>query len=446
MNVFIQGAFMSHSSFSVGIYTLGCKVNQYESEAIAEAFIARGASILPPSQVCDVYVINTCTVTAESDRKARQFIRRAIRNNPKAYILVIGCFSQVSPEEVASIKGVDYVGGNSNKLSVVTAALELLKNGQKAPSPIMKLSTPDQNGFERMQITRFDRTRAYVKIEDGCENKCAYCIIPSARGTVRSKDPDQVLEEVRVLTENGCREIVLTGIETASYGKDLEGYGLADLLCEIDRIPNVGRIRLGSLDPSLMKQDFVDRIATLKSLAPHFHLSMQSASDKILALMKRKYNRRMALDGMERLRKAFPTVQFTTDMIVGFPHESEADFEDSLEFVKEAGFLMVHVFPYSKRKGTVAATMDGQIPEQIKHERVTRLSDVAACARASILESMIGKTVDVLFETYTDHIAYGHTAEFIEVACQADRALQACTLPVHIERHNGNRCIGTLRI
>lgn len=435
---------MSHSSFSVGIYTLGCKVNQYESEAIAEAFEAEGGRVIPPSERCDVYVINTCTVTAESDRKARQFIRRAIRNNPTAYILVVGCFSQVSPEDVASIEGVDYVGGNSDKLSVVEAALKLLENGQKNNTPILNCAPPDQNGFERIKITRFDRTRAYVKIEDGCENKCAYCIIPSARGTVRSKAPSQIIEEVRGLTENGCREIVLTGIETASYGKDLDGYTLADLLSEVDQIPNIGRIRLGSLDPSLMKQSFVDRIAPLKSLAPHFHLSMQSASDRILGLMKRKYNRRIALEGIERLRKTFPNVQFTTDMIVGFPHETEEDFMESLRFVEEAKFLMVHVFPYSRRKGTVAAQMDGQIPEQIKHERVSRLSKVTANTRARILDCMIGKTVDVLFETYADHTAYGHTAEFIEVACNADRPLQGCTLPVRIEHHNGTQCIGTL--
>ena len=299
---------MEYTDRKIGIYTLGCKVNQYESEAIAEAFAGEGFSVVSPTEVCDVYVINTCTVTAESDRKARQFIRRAIGKNPNAYILVTGCYSQASPDAVAAIKGVDYVSGNAQKLAVVKAAKELIAGGKKPDVPTVDRRAPDAHGFEKMSITRFDRTRAYVKIEDGCENRCTYCIIPSARGAVRSKPMEEVLREVRALTEGGCREIVLTGIETASYGRDLDEVDLADLLEEVDRIPNVGRIRLGSLDPSLMKQSFVDRIAHLRSLAPHFHLSMQSGSDRILALMKRKYNAKMALEGMERLRRAMPDV------------------------------------------------------------------------------------------------------------------------------------------
>lgn len=437
---------MQSPAFSVGIYTLGCKVNQYESEAIAEAFIKRGGTVLSPTERCDIYVINTCTVTAESDRKARQIIRRAIRTNPDAYILVIGCFSQVAPDRISAIEGVDFVGGNSEKLAVVEQAMTLLREGKKRTSPLRHCPPPDFHGFEPMQITRFDRTRAYVKIEDGCENKCAYCIIPQARGTVRSKQPNQVLQEVRELTVGGCREIVLTGIETASYGKDLDGYGLADLLAEIDRIPNIGRIRLGSLDPSLMRPEIVERIAGLKSLAPHFHLSMQSASDAVLARMKRKYNRRTAWNGMRHLRSLLPNVQFTTDMIVGFPQETEEDFRHSLEFVKEAEFLMVHVFPYSKRKGTVAAEMHGQIEEAVKHERAARLIEAAAETRSRILDRMIGQTADVLFETDTDTVACGHTAEFIEVACHSDIELHSRILPVRIESHDGTRCFGTLTV
>ena len=435
---------MSHSHLSVGIYTLGCKVNQYESEAIAEAFEKQGFQILPPTSVCDVYVINTCTVTAESDRKARQFIRRAIHKNPNALVLVTGCFSQTSPDAVSAIEGVDYVCGNSNKLSVVDAATELIKAGKKPEQPIVVRSAPDASGFESMHITRFERTRAYVKIEDGCESRCTYCIIPDARGSIRSKAPDDVIKEVRELTENGCREIVLTGIETASYGKDLGNVDLADLLCEIDRIPNVGRIRLGSLDPSLMKQSFVDRIASLGSLAPHFHLSMQSGSDRILALMKRKYNTRIAREGMERLRRAIPDVSFTTDMIVGFPGETEDDFQKSLQIVSDAGFLMVHVFPYSRRQGTPAAAMSGQIAESIKHERVAILSEKAASIRSSILDRMIGTEVEVLFEGYANGIAKGHTPNFVEVACPVDTPCQAETATVKIERHDGNLCYGSL--
>ena len=431
-------------SATVGIYTLGCKVNQYESEAIAEVFSQKGFCVQSPTLPCDVYVINTCTVTAESDRKARQFIRRARKNNPLAFVLVTGCFSQTQPEAVASIEGVDFVCGNTDKLSVVTAAQQLIEQGKKNDAASVCVMPPDAHGFEKMQITRFDRTRAYVKIEDGCESHCTYCIIPSARGKIRSKAPVDVLNEVRRLTENGCREIVLTGIETASYGKDLNGYSLADLLNDVDRIPNVGRIRLGSLDPSLMKQSFVDRIAGLHSLAPHFHLSMQSGSDRILSLMKRKYNSNQALDGIERLRRAIPGVQFTTDMIVGFPTETEEDFGQSVEFAKKAGFLMIHVFPYSKRAGTPAAAMSGQIPEVVKHERVKLLSQTAQEIRQGILDGMTGEIVTLLTETYEDGIVRGHTESFVEVSFPTERFSHAETVRVRILGNNGTLCHGEL--
>ena len=436
---------MSYRHYSVGIYTLGCKVNQYESEAIAEKFAALGFQIIPPTKACDIYVINTCTVTAESDRKARQFIRRAIHHNPRAYILVTGCLSQTNPAQIELIGGVDYICGNAQKLAVVDAACALIAKGEKNLRPTVTAIAPDACGFEKMTITKFDRTRAYVKIEDGCESHCTYCIIPSARGSIRSKPLDDVLSEVRTLTENGCREIVLTGIETASYGKDLDGVTLADLLCEIDKIPNIGRIRLGSLDPSLIKQSFVDRIAGLKSLTPHFHLSMQSGSDTVLSLMKRKYNTKMALEAMDRLRKVLPNVQFTTDMIVGFPNETQEDFEKTLEFVHRARFLMIHVFPYSKREGTPAAIMEGQISEKIKHERVAILSNESAKIRKEILDCKTDTVDEVLFETYENGTMRGHTPNFIEVQCPTPCPLHARTLSVRIEGNDGERCFGIIQ-
>lgn len=435
---------MKHFGKTVGIYTLGCKVNQYESEALAEAFSAQGFQMQSPSLPCDIYVINTCTVTAESDRKAKQFIRRAIHQNPKAYVLVTGCLSQTQPSAVASIEGVDFVCGNSEKLSVIQEAIRLTELGQKPAKATVSVASPDEKGFEAMCIKHFDRTRAYVKIEDGCENHCSYCIIPSARGRVRSKPPQEVIAEVRSLCDAGCREVVLTGIETASYGRDLDGYSLADLLEEIDRIPGIGRVRLGSLDPSLMKQDFVDRISRLSSLAHHFHISMQSGSDRILALMKRKYNRKMALEGMERLRSAMPDVQFTTDMIVGFPGETEQDFQDSVSLAEEARFLMIHVFPYSGRNGTPAATMPDQIATSEKKRRVALLSDCAARIRKEILAGMVGHTFDVLFETDEKGFSHGHTAHFIEVQCPSEVPLQGQLLPVCITGHNGEACVGEI--
>lgn len=432
---------------TVGIYTLGCKVNQYESETIAEALTEKGFKIASCVGTCDAYVINTCTVTAESDRKARQTIRRMISKNPAAYILITGCYAQVSPEEIAAIGGVDYVCGSSNKMTVVSKLCELALRGQK--NEIAEICVPDldKSDFEAMSIRKFDRTRAYVKIEDGCESKCAYCTIPASRGPIRSKPFGEVIDEVKALVDGGCREVVLTGIETGSYGKDLpEGEDFASLLCAIDKIDGIGRVRLGSLDPTVIKPSFVEKIKDLKSLAPHFHLSLQSGSSRILALMKRKYNADQALRCIELLRSALPEVQFTTDVIVGFPGESEEDFAKSCEFVKKAGFLMIHVFPYSKRKGTVAAAMKDQIPEQIKHERVLELSRISREIRSEILEEKVqnGTICEVLFETCSDGYAHGHTADFVEVKVKTDKKLHGVFRSVKLTSHDGDACEGVL--
>ena len=432
---------MSTQTKKVGIYTLGCKVNQYESEAIAEKFEARGYTVVSPEEPCDLYVINTCTVTAESDRKARQFIRRAHKKQSDAAILVTGCLAQTSPEDVLAIEGVCFVCGNSSKLSVVDAADEFFAGGICKRNAVENIDTAP---FEKMNITHFDRTRAYVKIEDGCESRCTYCTIPKARGQIRSKLPSDVIAEVEALTEGGCREIVLTGIETASYGKDLSGTNLADLLCRVDKIKNIGRVRLGSLDPSLITEDFVGKIKDLRSLAPHFHLSLQSGSDRVLALMKRKYNSRMAMRAIELLREAFPTAQFTTDVIVGFPGETEEDFEDTLNFAKNAKFLKIHIFPYSKRKGTPAAEMQGQLSKQIKHERLTRLSEIECAARLELLQKEISErpVCEVLFETFDGANAIGHTASFIEVCVPSDVPLHSVMRKVRLTSQSGEVCFG----
>ena len=432
---------------TVGIYTLGCKVNQYESEAIAEALTEKGFKIASCTGICDAYVINTCTVTAESDRKARQTIRRMISKNPAAYILITGCYAQVSPEEIANIDGVDYVCGSSNKMTVVTKLCELALRGEKNESAEVCVPDLDKSDFEPMSIRKFDRTRAYVKIEDGCESKCAYCTIPASRGPIRSKPFNEVIDEVKALVDGGCREVVLTGIETGSYGKDLpEGEDFASLLCAIDKIDGINRVRLGSLDPTVIKPSFVEKIKDLKSLAPHFHLSLQSGSSRILALMKRKYNADQAFRSIELLRSALPEVQFTTDVIVGFPGESEEDFAKSCEFAKKAGFLMIHVFPYSKRKGTVAAAMKDQIPEQIKHERVLELSRISREIRSEILDKKVqrGTVCEVLFETCADGYAHGHTADFVEVKVKTDKKLHGVFRPVKLISHDGDACEGVL--
>ena len=435
---------MSNNPMSVGIYTLGCKVNQYESEAIAERLVKNGFSIADHGERCDVYIINTCTVTAESDRKARQFIRRAIKKNPDAYVIVTGCMAQTSADDIKRIEGVDYVTGNTKKLSTVEAAVSFRERKIKNAEPEIFHEDIFEACFEDMSIERFDRTRAYVKIEDGCENRCTYCIIPSARGKVRSKKPEDVISEVKALVLGGCREVVLTGIETASYGKDLEGCNLADLLSEVDKIEGLDRIRLGSLDPSLMNEEFVARISALASLTPHFHLSLQSGSDRVLALMKRKYNSKMAMAVIERIRAAIPDVQFTTDIIVGFPGETEEDFLDTVDFVKRARFLSAHIFQYSKRKGTPAATMSDQVPDPVKADRSARLIALQKEITENVLAREIGREYNVLFETQVKDYITGHTPSFIEIRVRSDLSLCGEIHRVRIVGVEDGACLGTI--
>ena len=435
---------MSPISYTAGIYTLGCKVNQYESEAIAEALMGEGVRVLPPTEICDAYIINTCTVTAESDRKARQFIRRAISRNPYAVIVVTGCLAQTSPDTLRAIAGVHAIVGNAEKMQAASEALRLLRQSERPTEPACSVSDIASAPFEPMAITTFERTRAYIKIEDGCESRCTYCIIPSARGPIRSKPLCDVINEVRVLTDGGCREVVLTGIETASWGKDLPEGNLATLLEAVDRIDGIGRVRLGSLDPSLIRPAFVEKIASLSSLAPHFHLSLQSGSSRILAKMKRKYNAEQAMRAITLLRESIPTVQFTTDVIVGFPGETDEDFAETLDFVRRARFLNVHVFPYSKRAGTPAATMPDQVPADIKSERLHILSDEVSKIRAALLQEMVANTptVSVLFESMEKGLAFGHTANFVEVAIPSDRPLHGEIATVRLLRADDTRCYG----
>ncbi len=437
---------MSDNRPSVGIYTLGCKVNQYESEAIAERCAALGLSLRAPNEVCDAYIINTCTVTAEADRKARQFIRRAMSHNPEAFIAVTGCLAQVSPQSVDAIDGVDYICGNTSKLSAADAVAALINSGKKRSKAEINVSQIFGAPFEQMSISHFGRTRACVKIEDGCESNCTYCIIPSARGQIRSKRPEQVIEEVRRLTDGGCREVVLTGIETASYGRDLENCDLGDLLYEIDKIEGIGRVRLGSLDPSLFKPRFIEKISGLRSLAPHFHISLQSGSDEVLRLMKRKYNSTMALTAMENIRQAIPSVMFTTDIIVGFPRESEQNFRETEQFIEQARFLSAHIFPYSKREGTVAAAMDGQISESIKKQRSASLIARQSNIKSKILADVISQAPikKVLFETYSNGYAIGHTDNFLEVRLPCSAHPGHDLLPVALCESDGEYIYGKI--
>ena len=404
---------------SVALYTLGCKVSQYETEAVAELFEARGFALLPHTERADVYVINTCTVTAESDRKSRQIIRRLRGQNPEAIVAVMGCYSQRAPEDISAI-GADIVVGTDNKLSVVDRAVDMLSG---SPRGYLSVTDLDDARFEPMSIKRAPRTRAYVKIEDGCEARCSYCAISGARGPVRSKPREDVIREVEALSASGVREIVLTGIETGSYGRDFgSDYGLADLILELDRRGSAERIRLGSLAPELIGQSFAERVASARSLAPHFHLSVQSGSDRILGLMRRRYSRKMALDNIAALKKNIPGVRFTTDLMVGFPTESDEDFADTVSLLREVGFIACHVFAYSKRAGTPAATFAGQVPEAVKRARSAELIRVASEVRDGVLEEIVrrGEPLSCILETFSGGVYSAHSDEFAEVSIAAE--------------------------
>ena len=463
----------------VGLYTLGCKVSLYETEAISEAFAEAGYEVCPFDAVCDVYVINTCTVTAESDAKSRKYIRRAIRKNPDAVVIVIGCYSQRSPDEVAAIEGVSAVLGTADKMKAVEVAEQLLNaefrmqnsecaetrsNGSKAclasratmfrelvqnsEYRIPNLVGPlDGATFEPMCIKNAPRTRAYVKIEDGCECRCTYCAISSARGPVRSKKPEDVISEVEGLYKNGTLEIVLTGIETGSYGADFdEKYTLADLLLELDARHSCERIRLGSMAPELLSNSFIDRVGNLKIMVPHFHISMQSGADNVLRGMKRRYNRAMALKNIARIREIMPDVMLTADLMVGFPGESDEDFADTLRFVREARLLDAHVFAYSKREGTPAAKYPNQIPEQVKKERSARLIVECATVRDEILSEVVasGKPLSCILESFNNGLYTAHSDSYIEICVKAEKGLTGNLVSVKPLYHENGKIYGKI--
>ena len=440
------------SAFTAAILTEGCKVNRYESEAIAEALEKAGFTIRPSHEDCDLYVINTCTVTAASDKTARQTVRGLIKRHPGAYVILTGCSVQAHADELSAIPGVDALVGNRHKLDVITAALSLTAQGRKTGTPIVSVPPLDGCAFEPMTITRFDRIRPDVKIEDGCACRCTYCAIPDARGPVRSKLPDDVLREVAGLCEAGCREVVLTGIETGSWGADLdpgpngERQTLGTLLSAVNDLPGICRVRLGSLDPSVMTEEFVGRIAGLACLAPHFHLSVQSGCSRTLARMRRRYNADQALAALERLRRAIPGVQFTTDMIVGFPGETEADFEETLDFARRVRFLKIHVFPYSRRKNTPAAAMPDQIPPDMKADRAARLSALSDETGGLLLDERLaaGLPADVLFERFHGDFVTGHTPEFMEVKVRSSVNIRGREQTVRLTGREGDLLLGEL--
>lgn len=435
---------MMDRRYTVGLYTLGCKVSSYETEAVAEAFCDAGFEIRPFSEVCDVYVINTCTVTGESDAKSRKYVRRAIRTNPKAKVIVMGCYSQRSPSEVMAIDGVDAVIGTAGKMTVVDRAISLLNGGERQ----MDVCSLDGAEFEPMAVMRAPRTRGYVKIEDGCECKCTYCAIADARGPVRSKRPQDVISEVQQLYRSGTREIVLTGIETGSYGSDFDfEYGLADLIEELDSLHGAERIRLGSMAPELLNEKFIKRVAGCGILVPHFHISMQSGSSSVLRRMRRRYSRDMALRSVALIRELMPRVMLTADLMVGFPGETDEEFLDTVSFVKEARLLDSHVFAYSMREGTPAAAMPNQIDPSVKQERSERLRRAQQDVRDEVLSAVIaeGYLLPTVFETRRGREYTGHSDSYIEVRCTSDNDVRGEIINVIPKYHSNGILYGNIQ-
>lgn len=388
----------------VGIYTLGCKVNTYESEFIISLFKNRGYQIEDFNKECDIYIINTCTVTNQSDRKDRKIINSV--KNKDACIVVCGCF--VESAKNYNYEGVDVVIGNYNKSQIV----DLVEEHLKTKKQIIKKENIMQVPFENMEITNSEtRTRAFVKIQDGCENYCSYCIIPFVRGKCRSKDKDTVIREITNLVNNNYKEIVLTGIHTGNYGVDL-GLSFSTLLEEILTIPNLKRLRISSIEITELDDKILNLLQN-NILCNHLHIPLQSGSNKILKLMNRKYTKEEFKKYIEKIRKIRPNISITTDVIVGFPNETEEDFQESLEFIKDINFSKVHVFPYSKRDGTKAARMNGHINGTIKKERTKKLLELSNHLEEAYYQNTIDKKEKVLIEKIEKGYAYGHTSNYL---------------------------------
>lgn len=398
----------------VALHNLGCKVNSYETEAMQELLEKEGYEIVPFKEGADIYIINTCTVTNMADRKSRQMLHKAKKMNPNALVVAAGCYVQVK-DDVEMDESIDLVIGNNKKHELI----EILKNASQDKA-VIDMSEPQE--YEELNVTKTsEHTRAYLKVQDGCNQFCSYCIIPYARGRIRSRAMDDVVAEVRRLAENGYKEVVLTGIHLSSYGVDLTGKEELLMLIEaVHEVEGIERIRLGSLEPRIITEEFVERTSKLSKMCPHFHLSLQSGCNDTLKRMNRKYTREEYKAACDLLRVHFDFVTFTTDIIVGFPGETEEEFQKTKEFVESVGFYETHVFKYSKREGTKAATMKNQVAEQVKAQRSNELIELNHRKREEIKAELQGKTVSVLLEEKIEkdgeEYFTGHTKEYVKVA------------------------------
>lgn len=420
----------------VALHNLGCKVNAYETEAMQEMLEHAGYEIVPFQEGADIYVINTCTVTNIADRKSRQMLHRARKMNPDAVVVAAGCYVQAQAEKQVIDPCIDIVLGNNKKQDLLTA-LQAYEEAHGDLREVIDINHTKE--YENLHLTKQgEHTRAYIKVQDGCNQFCSYCIIPYARGRVRSRAKEDVVAEVTDLAKNGYQEVVLTGIHLSSYGIDFENEdNLLSLIRAVHEIEGIKRIRLGSLEPRIITEEFVQAIAALPKMCPHFHLSLQSGCNETLKRMNRRYTSEEFYEKCEILRKYFEKPALTTDVIVGFPQETEEEVETTYEFLKKICFYETHIFKYSKREGTKAAVMQGQIPEQIKAKRSARLIELGEKNRRAYEESFLGKTVEVLVEEKSDvngkEMWTGHTKEYMKIALESEKNLQNCILNVQIK-------------
>jgi len=404
----------------VAFYTLGCKVNQYETEAMIEAFETAGYQTVNYVEYADVYIINTCTVTNMGDKKSGQIIRRALESNHNAFIAAVGCYSQISPDKVIAIPGVKLVVGTSERVRIV----ELVEYAMNKKEKINMVSDiMEVREFEELSINSYkSRTRAILKIQEGCDQYCSYCIIPYARGHIRSRKPESIIDEVNKLSQNGFKEIVLTGIHVGSYGRDLGGTSLIDIIERVHQVDGIERIRMSSVEPKTINDEFVTRLSRLPKICRHFHLSLQSGCDETLRRMNRKYTTEEYLKVVNHIREIFTDVAIATDLIVGFPGETEEEFKSTVEFVKKIGFSSMHVFKYSPREGTPAAEYIEQVSPQEKERRSSIIIEIAKESEAAFKNRFLNKKVDVLFEHKmgeNSNSYEGHTDNYIRVIAQS---------------------------
>lgn len=408
------------------IYTLGCRTNQYESDVVAEKLSQSGFEICDPTEKADVYIVNTCSVTAEADRKSRQFIRRGKHSNPNAVVIAMGCYSQINPQKAFDL-GADFVCGTRNKLDAVDfavrAAADRLEERRIAVGDLSDMP------LEKMFMSSFSGERAYLKIEDGCDNHCAYCIIRKARGGVVSRDPSEIEAEAKALVRSGCREIVLTGIEVASYGRDGKDYTLSDAVAAACK-GGAERVRLASLEPSVLTEELVNSLKSHKEFLPSFHLSLQSGSAEVLKKMRRKYNPDMVRHSVGVIKNAFPDAEFSADIIVGFPGESEKDFEDTCRLAEDIGLYHIHIFPYSDRSGTESEKMEGKIMPEVKSHRAGELAKLGEALSEKVYTKYIKNRTElsVLAEERRDEYFFGHAQNMLDVMIKTDKDLSGKTV------------------